>query len=135
MSNNYEIIKAACIEANPKLLEPTFGCKLIYEDQEVFICDRDKGRIGVVTEWNDRRTDCFILQLEDIEEGLYRILGHPIQLSDVLAAINSSKQILEINSIGGFRIDGKSVALPRYDLFESVQNQDEQTLQFLAELL
>jgi len=32
MENNYETIKKACIDANPKILDLVFGCEVIGDD-------------------------------------------------------------------------------------------------------
>ena len=81
--NNYEKIKAACQEANPELMKPSFGCKVAFENQILVIAGIDKGRYDCVEEWNDWKTHSYTLLKDE-----FNILGHEPQLSDVLMAIN-----------------------------------------------
>ena len=131
---NYEIIKAACIKANPKLMELTVGCMLkrnfqipFLGEELIFFVDKDEfGRFKGIT----GEKYC-VFTLKECE-----ILGHEPQLSDVLLALNKLQILGFIQPSGYFAVEGYSTAkCPHYDLTKSVKEQSPEVLQFLADLL
>lgn len=74
-----ELVKAACVKANPSIMELGFGCELLFEVEPYnsHNLHRRKDDIFVVI---DENPDAKIL-------GKFEILGRPIRLADVLLAI------------------------------------------------
>ncbi len=107
--NSYEKIRAACIAANPEIVELKFGCEVIRL--------KDK-RIGYVQSGS----------ASEVEEGVWlghvlwlgnkvvaptimgdtygvAILGRPIRLADVLLAIRANRNAA--NGVYGIKDDGE----------------------------
>lgn len=149
--SNYEIIKAACQKANPKLMELSFGCVLRRQDGvkdvETIIYKRENrgnaahdylsttgGQIFVEAIYSDaqRQIKSGYITQNNFAADIWEILGHEPNLQDVLLAIykkledEDQKFVMEIKTMD---------LMQRFDLSKSVQDQDEQTLKFIADLL
>jgi len=141
--SNYDKIKAACLKANEKLMELSFGCWFkivgnigvrslgngVIVSRDIALIDvadhsyRGIGHVEIKTE------------LLHYKPHLFEILGHEPQLSDVLLAIKQADKMGIIDESGKFNngyYDGVAVA---FDLTKSVKQQSPEVLQFLADLL
>lgn len=114
----YEIVKKACIEANPDILKLEFGCRVKInvcgKDMDVMIDESDvvpNGEDGI--KFSD--SDCY-----DCTE----ILGREIRLADVLLALKR----------GHSDVWGKYWNL-KYDSLSWHRDNQPETVEFLAKLL
>jgi len=153
---NLEIIRQACIKANPEINELKFGCELIDKNnQKAHIHGTDlvfasNGDFEFYFISYDETVDKIMLW--DGENGIYEkehyqkdyevdfeVLGRPIRLSDVLLAIykkdNANKTNVYLESDGQFVING-NFATKYWDLKnDNLELQSENTIKFLANLL
>lgn len=152
-NNKLQLIKEKIWKANPEILEEKSVCKSC-NGWGKEICDNpdhgfinamigvratDIGRLGCPVcghdEYHRTKDNCGDCKGERV------ILGRDITLPDVLLAIGikNNSSILKVNSFGGFSwfIDNewKDVALPRWNLLKNLDDQSEETLDFLYELL
>lgn len=142
---NLEIIKQACIKANPEIMELKLGCKaLIYINSYLFaesiIVGKTESRVYFTREGRSGVERCRIGgdDVNALNCGyVKRIWGRPTTLADVLLALNEKEKFksnirsMAIN--GGFYENGKLIA--QWDLTKSLEFQSEDTLNFLAQLL
>ena len=137
---NYEIIKKACIDANPKILDLVFGCEVwslttIYTIYEIKLgrvkCITPKGHKISFPDGKDTRAKT---------KGQIKILGRKILIGDLLLALAektklSSKQMF-MSVAGGFFEEGKLMAD-----YNTIKNLDwhrdnrKDVIKFLADLL
>ncbi len=131
--NKLEKIKEVIIKANPSIMELKFGC-------EVLLDDKEKCTIGF---WNPVYSGWSSDIGDEIEkEEIKQILGRPIQLADVLMAIEK-KCKNELYHIGTDGVIG--VPLPInpmttfvecvWDLSKNLDNQKPEVIDLLFELL
>lgn len=131
-------IKEACIKANPEIVELKFGCEVIRgsdfggSPENVFIgnpyeCKEVLGKSNkqVRNPWNIDDTD-----------DLLKILGRPIQLADVLLAIQNKKLGQPVYKVGGIA-KGGSLILDEvhWKLTKPLEDQSEETLKFIAGII
>lgn len=86
-----ETIRAACIKANPEIVELKFGCEVSYEGWECILLDvpRQNPAMWVLAQSKtlpDEETDGEVY-IPDCE-----IIGRPIRLADVLLAIGKDEK-------------------------------------------
>jgi len=137
-------INAACVKANPAILELKFGCKLSDGQEEKIIVDAN----GQYWCCNDG-TKFNRAALMSYEKGdrvflnwkVFFILGRDIQLADVLLALHkeftSDLSLYEamdklIHPIWG---NGKIRFEQKWNLLKPLHEQDDPTLFFIADLL
>lgn len=134
-------IREACIKANPKIMELKFGCEVIRgsdfggSPENVFIgnpyeCIQVIGKSNkqVRNPWNIDDTD-----------DLLKILGRPIQLADVLLAIEfrngqtrGTKDFDMWVFQKEFTFEDKDGFQYSWDLTKPLEDQEEETLKFIA---
>jgi len=139
---NYEKIKEACIKANPKLMELSFGCgitlKQSYTGEEI------EAKIIRPIKDNLYQLDLGHEYITDNDQ----ILGHEPTLADVLCSVGQDVAVVGAK-------DGKACFLRwgqppvgvegtrgywnyksiTWDLTKSLKDQSEECLNFLADLL
>lgn len=133
MQSNLEKIREKCIEANPSIMELKFGCETDY---------------GVITGIDGVRLklDCTerYVSKGQVERGVAKIIGRPIRLADVLLAVDEIESGYSIGTDGRFQyldVDGnlewctKPYAVSWNLKDNNLENQSEETLQFIADLL
>lgn len=120
---NIEVIRKACVAANPEIMELKFGCEMRCKGKMLRYIGKDNGSSALIVD------DGSLLFVDAI--GEVEILGHPIRLADVLEAArkvgyNSTEDWLAV--ITGI--------VTRYDLHkDSLTDQSDVCLAFLAALL
>lgn len=136
--SNLDIIRAKVIEAVPSILDLQFGCEVQGKvSQRKSFCigmalsDKDSMVIG-----DNCEAHCIV------KKNNFKILGRPIQLSDVLLAIGRQNcgELCDIKLFGDG--DVARVGFPnlsdddcKWNLLKSLEDQDESVLSFLADLL
>lgn len=125
MNKNYEKIKAACLKANPKLMELSFGCEVIMTINKY--TSMPKTMKGLFCGIYSGQNNFAIVSKEDntmryLSDSEFEILGHEPTLQDILLATNAADCEEE-------------TVLNYYDLSKPVKDQSEETLQFIANLL
>lgn len=141
---NLEIVRQACIVANPAIMELGFGCEVLIADWIVRIitCPLTAneflgiriygGNTGVVRD-----------TVEFKEKAIDKILGRPIRLVDVLVAIRKASPYddsLAVFCGGDIVKNGDEGFLPEPKvewnlLKDDIRDQSEETVAFLAGLL
>lgn len=122
-------IKEACIKANPEIMELKFGCQT---SEGIFLKQND-GNGYFFTEEN----------LNVVPRNEFKILGvngRPIQLADVLLAINSfSNYDVSVFADGSIRaVQPRNPDLDKvshFNLTKPLEDQEEETLKFIAEII
>ena len=137
MQNNLKTIREACIKSNPSILNLEFGCEVIFNTRKLFITghalsDEKQVLIG------DKFESKYFVKKSDLE-----IIGRPIRLADIVLALHTKlsptqdlifKEIAD-KVIQDIRNQIMEVVV-RWNLKnDNLENQSEETLQFLAELL
>lgn len=142
-----QIVREACIAANPKILELKWGCEIKgnpkTEDAEVVFTVTEYGHSNFVQ----------VMYQEDGhpkfssfgENAGFVILGRPIHLADVLLSMpgySPGERIMGVDHEGTFVEWGKNSSfeyvknIPQWNLrADSLTEQTTETLLFLAELL
>jgi len=128
---NLEIIRQACIKANPEIMELKFGCILEYPDDSpiIFVSpeNEEDHMTGLYTKNNT------ITKIEDLVD--YKIVGRPIRLSDIIFTLYKNKKA---QYFGGM-LDNNSIYFANrisWDLLHDDLNlQSEPTKKFIANLL
>lgn len=134
-----QIVRQACIKANPSIMELSFGCRIKngkYGEALILRVEKQEGE-----------SDCYYHVYDRLENPMvalsprhhnWEILGHEPTLADVLLAMPTNS-VLKINNLGGFSwfIDNewKDIATPRWNLSLPFSQQSEEVLIFLASLL
>lgn len=135
------IVKEACVKANPEILELKFGCEIKSKHTTLRYVGKDKGQIALIVENGDAKNALMIVdKLGDVE-----ILGRPIHLADVLLTMRDvdAEKIWGVDvSSGEFFGQSMSDGSPIYKKGaqwnlrkDSLINQSDETLSFLAQLL
>lgn len=151
-----EIIRAACVSANPEIVELKFGCEVTaFATDDVVVEQRGK-IIGIQLEqpydtlvYFAYDSCPFIRALKPYRENAektprdYKIIGRPIHLTDVLWAIYARGP--EMKTRVNLECDGQFLTWtpevghrlgPTWNLRnDDLSAQSEETLQFLANLL
>lgn len=132
---NIKIIREAAIEANKSILALELGCRIALKDYEAF---PNAWGIYVGKEFKpkfDAKRDMVMHPNGEIfpMDEKYEIIGRKVGLADVLLAIGKKNSIKP-------KLDLYSVELEIGEclwnlLKDSVEDQDDPTLQFLADLL
>ncbi len=132
---NLEIIRQACIKANPEIIELKFGCQIIHNNT---------GKIITITNFDEKEpyygfsfVDGGIVPLfasgENKKELI--IIGRPIRLSDIIFTLYKNKKA---QYFGGM-LDNNSIYFANrisWDLLHDDLNlQSEPTKKFIANLL
>lgn len=131
--SDLEIIKQACIRANPELLKPCFGCKVKLEVRG------DDGIILQESPYHDDSDPQWIYYNYNLQKVYIKkftdneILGCPITLADVLLAIRALIHTEVIEPDLSIAID--DLVNQYWDLTKPLESQSEETLNFLAKLL
>jgi hypothetical protein len=156
--NNLEIIRRACIKANPSILELKFGCEVerFVGEIDTFVklaCWRDKNVAVFYRKSKNGKVDqLFNFEPTDDEIQNWKILGRPIRLSDVLLALQKANKNISIQDYGCFmwfgnpdkndpcEIEGWNEIFGdkriTWDLKnDNLESQSEETIKFLANLL
>lgn len=142
---NLEIIRKACIAANPSILDLKFGCEVKNKKfgYTFFVSFCDKENEVVVYCPKEFDNQFHHDSIEHFEAGKMEILGRPIRLADVLLAIESQKNVtVLIDSLGCFMtvMPGEqpvfiSALKAQWNLAQDdLTTQSEETLSFLANL-
>ena len=137
---NLEIIREACIKANPEIMELKFGCLIHCKDFKDFP-NTIRPYAGYKFSKELDRNVAQVLssggQLHQMDEN-HEILGRPIRLADVLLAldVNSTDPYWKIGASSSLFViqygEDKCVWFLRED---DLRHQSEETLEFLANLL
>lgn len=149
METNLQIIRDACIKANPKIVELEFGCEIAVSNDRGYIhysmWDKDGPTLlGFVSSSHPKTLRP--IQWERGDPLNYTILGRPIRLADVLLAISR----LKIAKYEGGKSDPGNICISTDGVFlnenamhlgvynflnDDLTAQSPETLQFLADLL
>ena len=136
---NYEKIKVACIKANPKLMELSFGCEVMASvdlqgaitpskvtiKQTIYDVDSFDG----IPRYHGKGVQYSSFWRADIKE----ILGHEPQLSDVLLVIEKLYWSNEFANEAGYDWYVRQL-LKRYNLANPLKDQSEETLKCITNL-
>jgi hypothetical protein len=135
-------IRAACIAANPEIVQLKFGCRVRYQGENWNVARlTGAAQIGVllahpdgeeVTRFEDTRTSTR-------EKFGFEIIGRPITLADVLLPIGDRQGRLRVDSSGWFEAmdntDNQFIRTAHWNLRVSLEDQSEGTIEFIAALL
>ena len=134
MTNKLQAVREAVISAVPSILELEFGCE-VEDGTGVWKVIRDNG--DVVDAWNGTQI-CSLNKLE------FKVLGRPIRLADVLAAIHRKcgNGSFYVDAAGNFWRTGgfsEEPLMPHgvlWDLLhDDLNEQAPETISFLYEIL
>lgn len=139
-------IRSKCIEANPEIVELKYGCEiqdnlLNQPDESVQYTYVRKGRDYLYClRHGDRSEALFQFRSEEIREDNYKIIGRPIQLADVLLAIEIATQGSDdgywlIDKYGNFLRTDKATKLPSWNLRRTLEDQDDHVVRFVHSLI
>lgn len=138
--DNIKIIRAACVAANPSILDLVFGCEVAHAS----------GKMTIVSDYySDLDTKLFTLRGEagnifresqKAAKQHYEILGRPIRLADVLVAIKEKSQTIEGLADDKFIVFDTGIQRLVYQGLwnlraDRLEDQSEETLAFVAGLL
>lgn len=148
MNEKLELIRKACIKANPSIMELGFGCEVEWRDEkatltgQVFTDSESKERYYSITP-SLKGVDTF-----SEKDGYWKILGRPIRLADVLLAIHA--QTADRKVTGFWTVVGENGEFAKLMLHEGelencniawnllkddLRQQSEETVDFLYDLL
>lgn len=129
---NIDIIKKACIQANPSIMELGFGCRFFFKGNNnnecIALSSKEWKRLTFIISLPHLEPKIDSLNRKElIENNELEILGRPIRLADVLLAYSKKEgwPVLELAQIASMWSLTK----------DSLQEQSEETLSFLANLL
>lgn len=128
MKEHIQAIRAACIKANPEIVELKFGCEIELYDVKQKVISYKRNNWRLTTDKSDCKMDA-----SELKEKV-TILGRPIRLADVLLAIpRSIRERMEINhSAFGIYSQGHEF----WNLLkDDLSLQTPETLSFIADLL
>jgi|ERR1700735_2616515 len=168
MNDKIQTIREKCIEANPEIVELKFGCEIQLYDEDMTIATLIGG-IGKCTRHKKATNcneDCDIESalwvstvesdpkelyeptewiIEKSRTDLYKILGRPIRLADVLLAIGPDNQPITVDANGiitSFKANPKDWESPIFDKqvdwnlrADDLEKQSPETIEFLYDLL
>ena len=124
---NIDKLKQVIQEANPEIMELKFGCQI----------ECDDGRIKSSTGGSDCDNNAYTPDNLEIA-GTFKILGRPIRLADVLAAMGAEKRFAydsDRTTSCNHRC-GQDILLDGWRLKDNnLDNQSEATKQFLIDIL
>jgi hypothetical protein len=124
---NKEKVRARIIELIPEIVELKFGCKVIYDEDDTYICLFKEHYYSL-------KERCSAI----VSKEYLNVIGRDITLSDVLRALNKSDKAhcVEVNTGGLFKDKGyyhKERAV--WNLKASYDNQSDELYDWLAEIL
>lgn len=127
-------IKQRIIELVPEIMELKFGCQVLFKDIVFnYVCRGKEGRsptLMLITPDGERAT----VVIAEMEKMKYEILGRPIQLADVLLALQSqTKWDVFVMKNGNIVAMGESSV--RWNLLETYDNQTQDVKNFIGRLL
>ncbi len=137
---NYEKVRAACIKANPKLMELSFGCKVKFKTGPTERIIRTHGSTHTgATVLSFDTTDTKQVIWEEVD----KILGHEPQLSDVLMAMLAKRSRVfypadlatTVAVQKEWQANVLQLTLQLWNLTKPLKEQSEEILTFLANLL
>jgi len=141
--SNEKKIREACIKANPEIVELKFGCYVKFINPRLrvkwvrLLTHQGGGeyriliRIDTSQNIKEYQKDYGHCSYDSINEKDIKIIGRPIQLSDVLIAVDDASKATTTEDLG---IDMLGV-YDKWNLKESLENQSDETKKFIAELL
>lgn len=141
METNIEIIRKACIAANPSILDLTFGCEVIPKQGElsgIVIKVFENNTVDVICR-KEIEEQKAVITLEGCPVERLEILGRPITLPDVLLAMNKI-DAYGVGSDGRFILgtewvkEKNGLFAMTWNLTKSLEDQSPECLSFLAEL-
>lgn len=131
---NIEIIRKACIQANPDILKLEFGCEVELNKEA------KSERMTVVKLLG--KTGEYVVTYQDGTQGLYqpeelKIIGRPIRLADVLLVINREHDyfmphVLREELYFHYKRDG---GFAWHLVHDDLTLQSDETLEFLINIL
>lgn len=158
MEKKLKLIREKCIEANPEIVELTFGCRVEIQDEgENYEHGNPIHRDIVTRAWRNSKDSDGFFRLDclnntyNIRDGDMEIIGRPIRLADVLLAMKKKRVSLAIRECGCFMqykyieddegsdwyqdsfLDGQKVSWNLKD--NNLENQNEPTKNFIWGLL
>lgn len=146
MKTNLDIVREACVKANPQIMEMAFGCEV----QGIgalggFMKWRYAGKLSasgmeawsLISQTGSKENAEKVIGNDELK---YEILGRPIRLADVIHTImcnHESDNIRLFSDIGEVEFDdGLRKKTAKWNLLkDDLRNQSEPTLSFLVGLL
>lgn len=145
MKENLELIRQACITANPAIMELGFGCEVKYKNKVGIFCTFGNGNLKNPLPLNILlRGNSVVTRGINKNDDDFEIFGRPIHLADVLFAVHKH----------GHSDKYKYIAIDEHGLFygrmpsqwrgekciwnflnDDLNHQSEETIAFLASLL
>lgn len=127
MSSHISYIIWKAQEANPKLKETTEWCKLRMENWVIYTADGYNSGSFV---WISKNIQDWVVFWDtvDVSSSDCEILGHPIQLSDILLALGE-----KYFCCGDGRITDLLKTPAKYNLTLPLTEQTPETIQWIAE--
>jgi len=146
---NLETIRAACIKANPEIVELKFGCRFKFPrgSYGTLLCDKEWKRAKFLVALPQLPPHYDELRWDDMED--VEIIGRPIRLADVLLAMETAKgsHHVAVRNDGGILVrEGNGITsnwslqwrnpFPVWNLrADNLEEQSDECVAFLAGLL
>ena len=133
MLSNKDKIREACIKVNPEIMELKAGCVVEWVDWVWTCADTIVKGSQLLT--SKRRNSVIV------ENDKLKIIGRPIRLTGVLLALKKELgEISMLNGVSDYILLGHSEltlnSFAKWNLKDdNLENQSEETLQFIADLL
>lgn len=133
-----EAVRLKCIEANGSILDLTFGCVIkkgyrMFQNSTGYVCGVDRSDIYVRYGVPSVEEDTALFQRWDIKPE--EIIGRPIQLPDVLLAIDTPfPNNTEVDEVYKKAVDFL-VFKGNWNLLLPLDGQSEECVGFLYQLL
>lgn len=132
MKDNLEIVRQACIKANPSILELGFGCEINSLGHKYTVVETMIAKV-YARRWGEIGPSSYYI----LTTGAFEILGRKIGLADVLLAIKAYKIKLDFDTRSQpflFITDWKDRTII-WNLKDDIREQSPETIEFLASLL
>ena len=133
----YEKLRSRIVELVPEIVELKFGCRLKSLDSEaVFITSENQYQTRSFL--HSGHNICYQFQKSEFEKE-YEIIGRPITLEDILRAIGRRSDTWHVAGDGAFcclnQVTGQFERVAQWHLGKPLEQQDEETLLFIAKIL
>lgn len=138
MTNKLQKIRQACIDANPSILDLSFGCEIrdITDGSTYKLIYNVGNHYLKLTSWSGDDLNTF--NTDESWNGKTEIIGRPIRLSDILIAFRDVWIMPTTKKDQGFRYLGLGLGNPGISwnlLKDDLSLQSEDTIDFIYNLI
>lgn len=137
-----EEIRAACIKANPEIVELKFGCRVEYDTEIYEYLGVEPIANGQFHRIHHRTRDypVTVRGVNIVKERDLKVIGRPIRLADVLLAIDKvplPKHFVFLPSGNIYMFESGVLGTPvaTWNLLKSFEDQEPETIAFIHSLI